>query len=72
MLKISKLKKLKHYKLKKSTDHAPTAAPADGAQPPTPQSGDAITESNKTEQSMNQFRDDNSGTGKGMWEFLGM
>ena len=29
-------------------------------------------ESNKTDQAMNQFRDDNSGTGKGMWEYLGM
>jgi len=70
---MKKLPKLKHYKLKKSTDPAPTATKADGAPGATaPQSGDAISESNKTEQAMNQFRNDNSGTGNGMWEFLGM
>ena len=31
------------------TDHAPTATPADGAAAATPQHGDAISESNKTD-----------------------
>ena len=69
---MKKLPKLKHYKLKKSTDPTPTATPADGVQPPTPQSGDAILDSNKLDKQMNQFRDENRGTGKGMWEYLGM
>ena len=70
---MKKLPKLKYYRLKKSTDPAPTATPADGAPgASSPQTGDAISESNKTEQAMNQFRDDNRGTGKGMWEYLGM
>ena len=72
MPKPPKRLKLKHYKLKKSTDSAPSATPADGVQSTTPQSGDAISDGNKTEQAMNSFRDDNRGTGNGMWEFLGM
>ena len=71
--KLKKLPKLKHYKRKKSTDTAPTATPADGATGASaPQSDNAISDSNKTEQAMNQFRNENSGTGNGMWEFLGM
>jgi len=72
MLKLHKRLKLKHYKLKKSTDPAPSATPVDGVQSTTPQSGDAISDGNKVDQQMNQFRDENRGTGNALWEYIGM
>jgi len=42
--KMKKLPKLKHYKLNKSTDSAPSVPLGDGVQPPTHQSGDELSE----------------------------
>ena len=70
---MKKLPKLKHYKLKKASNPASTATPADGAPAASPpHSGDAISDGNKVDQQMNQFRDENRGTGNALWEYLGM
>ena len=71
MLKLHKRLIRKKYKLKKSTDPTPTATPADGVPAASASSGDAISDGNKVDQQMNQFRDDNKGTGNAMWEYLG-
>ena len=68
---LPKIPKLKHFKIKKSTDPG-TAVLSNTAVPATaPPSGDGSLEiANKAESAMNQFRDDNSGSGAGVFEFL--
>jgi hypothetical protein len=67
---LPKIPKLKHFKIKKSTDPG-TAVLSNTAVPASAPSGDGSLEiANKAESSMNQFRDENSGTGAGVFEYL--